>query len=90
VTYEFHLVAEDGVLRFGEGAYKQVWHLLRDQHSATGVALAGEPRSRIRVRADGAVSAPTSELLAQVAALAGTSLRYVLVSADVEAHDVGD
>ena len=90
MTYEFHLVAEAGVLMFGEGAYKQAWHLLRDQHSATGVALAGEPPSRIRVRADGAAAMPTSELLEQVAALAGTSLRYVLVSTDVDGHEACD
>ncbi len=74
--YVFDLVAEDGELRFDESGLKRASFLLSEFQSATRVRLVGTPPTRIRVRAEGTAAEIAPGLLAEIEALAGTSLRY--------------
>ncbi len=79
MSYEFDLVPEQGELRFVERGFERASYLLYEFQPATRVRLIGSPPSRIRVRAQGAPADVAPGILAQVEALAGTSLRYELV-----------
>lgn len=76
MTYEFDLVPENGELAFDERGFERASYLLREFQPATRVRLVGSPPSRIRVRAQGAPVEVAPGILAQVEALAGTTLRY--------------
>lgn len=76
MAYEFDLVPEDGELAFDEQGFERASFLLREFQPATGVRLVGSPPTRIRVRAQGAPAEVAPGILAEVEALAGTTLRY--------------
>lgn len=78
MTYEFDLVAEDGELRFAEGAYERAVYQLSELQPAKRVKLVGDPPSRMRVQAYGSPTEIAPGLLALVEELAGTALRVEL------------
>lgn len=76
MIYEFDLVPVEGDLSFDDRGFERASFLLREFQPATRVSLVGSSPSRIRVRAQGTPAEVAPGILAEVEALAGTTLRY--------------